>query len=357
MNLARNKWLAPASAVLALLLMVAWMAGAFHAKVSPGVLPVAVPTEVPPGAFTVELIEVPATEAVPATIGARQTTTISSRVIARITRVLVRAGDSVSEGQLLLELERSDLESRLSQAQERVQAGNARLQEARLSLERAKNLQSQGLVAKAALDEARAIHDALQAELNTAQRAVEEAAVAISYTEIRSPFDGRVVDRFAEPGDTASPGERLLSLYNPLSLRIEAAVRESLALPLRIGAEVQVEIPALQRKLAARIEELVPAADPGSRSFLVKARTDLQEDLLPGMYARLLVPAAAESLLLIPPTFLSDFGQLSVVWVYRDGQVERRFVRTGRAFGTDRVEVTSGLDAGSILLPPPSVEP
>jgi multidrug resistance efflux pump len=126
-------------------------------------------------------------------------------------------------------------------------AGNARLKEAQQSLERAENLQSQGLVAKAVLDEARASHDALQAESNTAKRAVEEAEVAISYTEIRSPFDGRVIDRFAEPGDTASPGERLLSLYNPLSLRIEAAVRESLALPLRVNAEVEVEIPALQR--------------------------------------------------------------------------------------------------------------
>jgi len=356
MTSAFRKWLLPLIAILALLLIIAWMAGSFHDKVEPGVLPVGSETSPPGDAFTVQEIEVTTTEPVPATIGARQATTISSRIIARITRILVRAGDTVSQGQLLLELERSDLESRLSQSKQRVLATNARLTEARLSLERAQNLQKQGLVAKAVLDEARANHDSLLAELESAQRAAEEAEVAISYTEIRSPIDGRVVDRFAEPGDTASPGERLLTLYNPLSLRVEAPVQESLALSLRLGQELQVEIPVFERTLKAQIEELVPAADPGSRSVLVKARIDFQEDLMPGMYARLLVPANVEKLLLIPPGLVSDYGQLDLVWVYRDGRSERRFVRLGRQFGADRVEVISGLEAGEILFPHPQAE-
>jgi hypothetical protein len=72
MNLALKKFLVPIGAVLALLLMIAWMAGMFHAKVAPGVLPAATQPGVPAGAFTVESSEVAATEAVPATIGARQ---------------------------------------------------------------------------------------------------------------------------------------------------------------------------------------------------------------------------------------------------------------------------------------------
>jgi membrane fusion protein (multidrug efflux system) len=348
-----RKSLLPLIAVLALLAVIAWMAGAFRDKVEPAVLAGGQDIAKPDNAFTVEETEVMTSEPVPATIGARQATTISSRIIARITHIHVRAGDTVSQGQLLLELERSDLESRLSQAKQRVLATTARLTEARLSLERAQNLQSQGLVARAVLDEARANHDSLMAELESAQRAAEEAEVAISYTEIRSPIDGRIVDRFAEPGDTASPGERLLTLYNPLSLRIEAAVQESLALGLRLGQELEVEIPVFERTLKAQIEELVPAADPGSRSFLVKARIDYQADLMPGMYARLHIPAGTERLLLIPPTMVSDYGQLDLVWVFAGAQSERRFVRLGRSFGPDRVEVISGLQAGEVLLPQP----
>jgi RND family efflux transporter MFP subunit len=298
-------------------------------------------------------VDVQATEAVPATIGARQATTISSRIIARITRVLVRAGDSVSQGQLVMELEKSDLESRLSQSKQRVLGAQARLTEASKNLARATDLQSRGLVAKAVLDEARASNDSLQAELSSAQRAVEEAEVALSYTEIRSPIDGRVVDRLAEPGDTASPGVPLLALYNPLSLRVEAPVRESLALALQVGQAVQVEIPALELHLAAQIEELVPAADPGSRSFLVKARIEFQDRLMPGMYARLMIPAGTESLLLIPTSMVSRYGQLDLVWLSQDGRTQRRFVRLGRLFGSEQVEVTAGLEAGQVIVPQP----
>jgi RND family efflux transporter MFP subunit len=353
MNPVLKKWLLAVLAVVLLVLMMGWMAGVFHPKVRPGDRAVPDQQEAGAGAFVVERVSVAATEPVPATIGARQATTISSRVLARITRVLVRAGDSVSEGQLLLELERSDLESRLAQLQQRTVAVSARLTEARLNLERAQDLQKRGLVAQAVLDEARASHDALQADLASAQRSMEEAEVAISYTEIRSPIDGRVVDRFAEPGDTASPGERLLSLYNPLSLRVEAAVRESLALPLKLGQDVQVEIPAQGRVLAGQIEELVPAADPGSRSFLVKARIEYQQDLLPGMYARLLLPAGEEMLVIIPAGLVSGFGQLDVVWVKRGAQTERRFIRLGRQMGSGQLEVVSGLEAGEVLVPKP----
>jgi RND family efflux transporter MFP subunit len=353
MNTAMKKVLLPLLAVIALLLVVAWMAGIFSDRTPPGLLPAGESLPLPQQAFTAEIVVTPISESVPATIGARQETTISSRIIARITRIAVRAGDTVNEGDLLLELESSDLESRLSQANEQIRAIRARLTEAKLSLERAENLQKQGLVAKAVLDEARASHDTLTAQLANAQRAAEEAQVAISYTQIRAPFNGRVVDRFAEPGDTASPGERLMTLYNPLSLRIEAAVRESLALSLELGQQLDVDIPALNRRLTAQIEERVPAADPGSRSFLVKASIEFQPDLLPGMYARLHIPAGEEQLLLIPRALVKAYGQLDLVWVYHEQGAERRFLRLGRAFESDQVEVLSGLQAGEILIPQP----
>lgn len=341
----------PLIAIAALLVVIAWMAGAFRDAIPPGIADE--PRRPPPeGLLTVETTVAPLTETVPATISARQATTVSSRIIARITRIHVRAGDTVTEGQLLLELERSDLESRLSQAREQVRAVSARLTEARLSLERAENLHAQGLVARAALDEARAQHDSLTAELATAERAVDEAEVAISYTRILSTIDGRVVDRFAEPGDTASPGERLLSLYNPLSLRVEAAVRESIALPLRLGQTLEVEIPALDRRVTSRIEELVPAAHTGSRSFLVKAQMAYQDDLLPGMYARLQVPAGTVPRMTIPASYTVRYGQLDLVWVWRDGAAERRFVRLGPADEGETVVVRSGLEAGERLVPP-----
>jgi membrane fusion protein (multidrug efflux system) len=344
------KWLMPVVAVVLLLLIIAWMAGSFKDKVEPALIVPDQTESLEP--FTVVLEEILVTEPVPASIGARQATTISSRTLARITQIAVRAGDTVTKGQLLLELERSDLESRLQQAAEKVHSVTARLQEARQNLDRAEQLYERDLVAAAALDEARANHSALTADLATAQQAVRGAEVAISFTEIRSPIDGRVVERFAEPGDTASPGDKLLTLYNPMSMRVEAAVREGLATDLELGQEIRVEIPVMDRVLTARIEELVPAADPGSRSFMVKAQIDYSGQLLPGMYARMLIPAGRETLLLVPKDRVVDYGQLDIVWVDRNGNVDRRFIRTGREIRPGVLEVVSGLEAGEHILPP-----
>jgi membrane fusion protein (multidrug efflux system) len=345
------KWLMPVGAVVLLLLIIAWMAGTFKDKIEPG-LTTQIETQARQ-AISVVSEEILVTEPVPATIGARQATTISSRTLARITRILVRAGDTVSKGQLLIELERSELESRHQQAVERVRSISARLQEAEQNLGRAEQLYDKDLVAAAALDEARADHAVLTADLANARQAVRETEVAISFTKILSPIDGRVVERFAEPGDTASPGDRLLALYNPLSMRVEAAVREGLAIQLELGQDIRVEIPVLKSVLNARIEELVPAANPGSRSFMVKAQVDYSGQLLPGMYARMLVPAGLETLLLVPKDRVIDYGQLDIVWVENEGQVDRRFIRTGREIRPGVIEVLSGLEVGEKVLPPP----
>lgn len=346
-----KKLLLPLLATLVLLLMVAFMAGYFSDRIAPGLAdsPVAEADNAVPVISERAVV----TEPVPASVEAKEATIISSRLLARITAINVRAGDYVESGQLLIELEKSDLLARAQQASDRVRSVEARLTEARQNLKRAEELHQRGLIAAADRDAARADAAALEADLSSARQALEEAQAAVAYSEIRSPIAGRVVDRFAEPGDTASPGAKLLSLYNPFSLWVEARVREQLALALEKGREVSVEVPSLGRVYAAQIEEIVPAADPGSRSFLIKAVLPSAKQLLPGMYARLQVPAGERERLLIPADRVARVGQLDVVWVAAPEGALRRFVRLGPATGDGRVEVIAGLTAGERVLPRP----
>lgn len=337
-------------AITVLLLLVAAMAGYFTDKIEPGINDTQVLDT--SAAVLVHAESGSVSEPVPASVEAKEATVISSRLMARITAINVRAGDYVEQGQLLLELEKTDLQARSQQARDQVRSVEARLTEARANLKRAVELHKRGLIAVADRDSARADAAALEANLSSAQQALEEAETAVSFSEIRSPIAGRVVDRFAEPGDTASPGAKLLSLYNPFTLRIEARVREQLALSLQMGQALQVEVPALDATYTAKIEEIVPAADPGSRSFLIKAILPSQSSLLPGMYARLKVPAGDRVRLLIPADRVAQIGQLDVVWVAQDGRVDRRFVRLGRSIG-ERVEVISGLREGDAVMPVP----
>lgn len=339
-------------ALLTLVLLIAYMAGMFNDRIAPG-------TEPRPGADSTDIYRVnpeqrPIFESVPASVEARETTIVAARLLAQVEAITVRAGDYVDAGQVLVRLESEDLEARVGQAEERIRSVQARLTEAQQNLQRAVELRERQLIAEADLDAAQANARTLEAELAGARQSLAEAQTALDYAEIRSPLDGRIVDRFAEPGDTVSPGQKILSLYNPFSLRVEAWVRESLALSLSEGQRMQVSVPALDRTVEARIEEIVPAADPGSRAFRIKAILEADTGLLPGMYTRLELPAGEQQLLLVPAERVAQVGQLNVVWVQGDTGVERRFVRLGEPLANGRVPVIAGLEAGDALLPPPS---
>lgn len=336
-----SKLFVPIIAIATLLLMIAWMAGVFTQKMPPGLTALSKAES----SDTIAVIrrEQPIFESVPASIEAKQATLISSRILSRIEKVHVRAGDRVTKGQTLIDLEKTDLQSRVSQAQASIQSVTARLTEARQSLSRARELTQKSLLAQADMDTAQANHDSLVADLMNAKQALEEANAALSFARVTAPIDGRVIDRFAEPGDTAQPGVQLLSLYNPISLRAEANVREKLALSLETGQSLQVIIPALGKSIHSEIEEIVPAGNAGSRSFLIKARLQQSQKLLPGMYAQLHIPAGSQALLLIPRDRVAQIGQLDIVWVANQESVERRLIRTGKTYPDGMIEVISGL--------------
>ncbi len=352
MNSTLKKILPAIAALIILLIAIAWMAGFFNQKVEPGLDSI---TSVnADDAITVTFSTQTIVESVPAQVAAKQTTLISSRLLAGITAINARSGDNVNQGQLLIELEKKDLIARANQAKQQMNSVQARLVEAKANLSRAEKLIEDGSIAVSDVDKIRANHDSLTAQLSAAELALQEAETAVSYTEIRAPIDGRVVDRFAEPGNTATPGTTLLSLYNPLSLRIEAQVREQLALTLAVGQTVEIEIPSLHKSFQGDIEELVPAASPGSRSFLVKVHMQAVDNLLPGMYARLLLPSGEQQHILVPNNYVGVAGQLNVVWVLQDGVPQQRFVKTGSAnVVSQQTEVLAGLNDGDVIVPAP----
>jgi len=352
MSVSRSSWLFPVFALVFLVIAVAWMAGMFDQKIEPGLAPV----ENEQGEKYVHAgkLEMQLVETVPGTLVAKQATLVSSRIMARITKIAVRAGDTVAAGDVLINLERDDAQARLAQAKGRVDAVKARANEASLAMKRALTLHEKSLIAVADVDKARANLDAANADLIAATQQQAEALAALQFTEIRSPIDGTVVDRFAEPGDTATPGTQLLSLYNPLTLRVEAAVREQLAVKLAVGQELNVSIPSLAKKVSGRIDELVPAADPGSRSFLVKASLHFDEQLRPGMYAEIEVPGAVVQQIVVPASSVVSVGQLNVIWVKQEGAFVRRFVKLGPKSSDGNIEILAGLNAKElVLLAPP----
>lgn len=338
-----------ALATLGLALLLAYFAGVFHSKISQTS---DVSSEQIVGTVVLAVADLkPAIEQVAGTVQATSDTILASRIMARILRVNVRAGDSVTAEDMLIEL---DDEALLAVRQQRVQAATAAkaaLEEAQLHQTRIASLREQGSVSIAELDQAVTATRRAAAFAEGAQRAVAEASAAMNYSRIRAPMSGTVVEHYAEAGDMASPGQPLLKLFNPGQMRIEATVRESLIQYVQLGAELDAEIDAIGGKLTAVVEEIVPSADPTSRTFVLKARLSNANDMFPGMFARLSIPVAEVKGIWVPANAVQHAGQLSFVYVRNVGTDQRRFVRLGKT-AADLVEVRSGLASGEAIVIP-----
>jgi len=305
---------------------------------------------------------------------------LSPRIVARIVDIAARSGDRVTKGQVLFKLDDSDLSAAVAQAQERVKgartgvtAAQARVREAKAALDladvelkRAQELSTgTGVVSKAELDRAvsaqrRATetwNQALEgqrgseADLAAAEQALRQAQATLEFAVIRSPMDGVVAERLADPGDLASPGRILMRVFDPSRLMLEAPVRESLAPMVKVGSKAPIEIPALGRTFEGEVREIVPSVDASSRTFLVKVCVGSDPALYTGMFGVLNLELGREKALVAPEKLVSRTGQLEMVKVWRDGRVEKRLVRTTPAAGGMR-RVLSGLEEGALMVAP-----
>ena len=282
------------------------------------------------------------------TIRPRTETRIEAQVSAKVLQVKVRPGDMVDLGKLLVMLDDQQYEARLGQAKQELSAAKAALVLAQADYGRIKRLYERNAAPKQDLDRKTENLKRSQAMVIRAERAVEEAGLALGYTRIKAPEAGQITQRLIEPGDIALPGRTLLVLETGGAMRLEALVREGLIKKVRLGQELTVSIPSLGRDIIGRVEEIVPSADPQTRTFLVKAVLPKAEGLYSGMFGRLLIPAGEHQVVTAPKAAIARVGQLETVLIKNGDGWTRSYVTTGRVSG-DRVEVLSGLKGGETL--------
>ncbi|MDC0935606.1 efflux RND transporter periplasmic adaptor subunit [Pirellulales bacterium] len=326
---------------------VAWLAGAFETKIAP--VEVTTPVRQLAGQPTDVVHDVTKSyiEEAVGTLKAASRSIISANLLATIDEIHVTAGDYVQAGDILVRLSARDLTARKLQAEQAVTAAKAHHSEAVQDYDRQAKLVEKRAVTPAMFEKTIRNLKVARANETRAEQALTEAEVLLSYATIRASKSGRIVDRLAEPGDTARPGEPILILYDATSLRLEAPVTEQLAVQLRVGQELTVFVDALGRELKAEIDEIVPQADAPSRSFLVKASLPRSTDLYEGMFGRLRIPAGTRRHLCLAAGAVQRVGQLEFVDVVLAGNVlQRRYIKTGRVGMPGRIEVLSGLAAG-----------
>jgi len=337
--------------LILLLVVIGWLAGLFTDKISPedAVSAQPVKEEIDRPVYEVRLVSKRDIVESIGTLKAATRTEISSKLQAEITKIHVAAGDTVQAGDVLIELDRQSLERQLGKAKAGVRQAESTLARAQDRYNRAVQLRAQdpGVISEQDFNDAAFQAQAAQAARDQAAEAVRMVEVSLADTTIRAPKAGLIVNRRAEEGDLAQPGAVLLVLYDPSSLRLEVPVMAKLAIGLRVGDELDVQIDDLNnRKIRATIDEMVPQADEATRSFLIKVKLPPSPDLFEGMSGRLLVPGEERDHLCVHRDAIQTIGQLEYVTVLQDGTPERRLIKTGHVGDKDHVEVLSGLKAG-----------
>jgi multidrug efflux pump subunit AcrA (membrane-fusion protein) len=323
------------------------------------------------------------------TVRSKVTSVLSSKTVGKVLAVRVHEGARVRAGQLLVEIDSRDAAAQLQKAQAGVReaenaveevdrtiraAGAAKsAAEASLALATSTHARYQKLLERRSVspqefDEVEAKYKVAQAEaeraarllaslearrnqvlakLDQAKSDVSSAQVYTSYARVTSPMDGIVTAKQAEPGMMAAPGAPLVTVEDDSHYRLEASVEESQLRLIKIGDEVRVQIDALAGdQLAGQVAEIVPAADPATRSYTVKIDLPPHKSLRSGLYGKAKFARQQKQAITIPNQAIIQRGQLTAVLVVDDaGTAHMRLITTGKSFG-ERTEVLTGLGEG-----------
>jgi RND family efflux transporter MFP subunit len=282
----------------------------------------------------VEPREIPALVELSGTVQAAERAAISAKISGVVSRVAVSLGSTVAAGEVLVTLEAGEITARLRQAE-------AQLAQAKRHLER-----DRGLLAKNAATPETVRTRADQFAI--AQATLQEARSMLAYTTITAPFAGVIIAKQVNAGDLATPGTVLLEMEDNRRLQVRTALPESLIVRVRMGDQLSVLVPAAGVEVAAAVAEIGPAADPGSRSTAITLDLPAGADLRSGQFARVRVPGAAATALLVPESAVVPSGQMDRVFVIEGDTARLRLVRTGlRRDGL--VEILAGLDPGETV--------
>jgi RND family efflux transporter MFP subunit len=312
----------------------------------------------------------------------RETATISSRVVAPIARVLVRAGDRVKRGQTLVVLDAASLGAEAARAAgaslaadhasraaaSDLQAADAAVALATTTHTRIAALHSTRSATTQELDQAQAalttaesrraaaaarIAEA-QAGTDAARAAGRVAAILAGYATLSAPFDGIVTNRLADPGSLAAPGAPLIVVEDTSSFRLEIRIDAARAPLVRLNQTLAVRLDGAADApwLDGRVIE-ISRIDPNAHSFAVKVALPATAGVRSGLFGRAKLAGATRRVLSVPAAAVLERGQLSYVFVATHGVARLRAISPGGS-SEGRTEILDGLIAGeSVIVSPP----
>jgi RND family efflux transporter MFP subunit len=284
------------------------------------------------------------------TVEADRVAAVSTRVMATVTAVPVRLGDTVRAGQTLVEIDPTAAEGQVAQARGALAQAEAALTLAARNHERFQALAAQKAASELELDLARTQHEQAQGAVEQARGALAAAQSVARESRVVAPFAGRIARRMIEVGDLAAPGRPLLEVESERGRRLSVAVPETVArgAGLALGQRLPLAFDARPDlgDLAGEVVEISPGPDPSTHAFTVKLAIS-GVDVPAGSAGRTWISGPGRAAVLVPHDAPIRSGGLDLVVVREaDGRSSSRVVTLGAEHADGRVEVLSGLDGG-----------
>jgi RND family efflux transporter MFP subunit len=347
------KWLLPALVVLVLAVLIARAISARRADVPPTAPRAALALELAPSDIVLaRTVPLARTLEVSGGLKAVNSAVIKAKVAAEVKSLTVREGDSVKAGQVVGQLDTTEVEWRLRQAEQTASSARAQLDIARRTLENNRALVAQGFISPTGLQTSVSNEAAAQANHLAAMAAVELARKARGDAALVAPIAGTVSLRLVQPGERVSVDTKLIEIVDLSRLELEAAVAPEDVVALAVGQPARLQIDGIAAPVAARVARINPSAQAGSRTIPVYLALEPHAALRQGLFARGRIETAQPTVLAVPLTAVrSDLAQPYVLQI-ESGRTVLRTVTVGQRGEVDGQPwvAVSGVAEGATLL-------
>ncbi|MGE8363258.1 efflux RND transporter periplasmic adaptor subunit [Cupriavidus sp.] len=274
---------------------------------------------------------------------------VKAKVSGEVQQVLVREGEAVRAGQVIVRIDATEYQAKVAQARGQMLAARGQYENSKQTFERNRELVAKGFISKTAFDNFQSNLDVARANLDAAQGGLEVAQKALADTIVKAPLDGLVAARAVQPGEKVSPDTRLIDVVDLRALELEAPIPMADVARAAIGQAVQLDVEGSGR-FEGKLVRINPAVSQGTRSIMVYVRVDNPDARLrAGMFAQgTLVLGRHAGVVAVPATAVRSDGERAFVYSVENDVLAERQVKLGiRDDESGLVEIASGLAAGA----------
>ncbi|MES2228615.1 MAG: efflux RND transporter periplasmic adaptor subunit [Pseudomonadota bacterium] len=354
------RWTVAAVAALLLIAAGARVIKARRAQLDASSAPASAPLALQLGAAdvaSVRLLPLTRTLAVSGGLRAVDSAVVKARIASEIKSLTVREGDTVKAGQVIGQLDTTEFDWRVRQAEQTALAARTQLDIAKRTLANNRALVEQGFISATGLETSVSTEAGAQASYQAAIAATELARKARADSILVAPIDGIVSQRFAQPGERVGVEAKVVEIVDLSRIELEAAVAPEDVGAVQVGQTARLAVDGLAEPALAKVVRINPSTQSGTRAVMVYLALQPQPGLRQGLFARGGIELQRKEALVAPLSAVRVDQAQPYVLAIRGGQARQRTVELG-ARGEARidgrteaaVELVGGAAAGDLLL-------